>query len=340
MRVERGELKGVEAEELLKFYLGSRAERTLPTYQSAFRKVWAHASNVESSLFRWGEGEVIGLLIKLEKEQVGENMLKQALAVVNIVFECMGMASPSKGEMVSRIKRTCVKRCNERKQEKGVLRERVGATLEDMRKMVDALYKYPASRIDPARRRCLVLQLLLFFGMKRFSDISGVMKKDVRFLKDHSIQIYMRKSKTDQKHQGAYFFLSGEKYGNMCLPEVLRWYMEGFKMEDDDLLFPRLRGGKEGSVPIRHISVSYSTALKQLKDEVRLLGLSNITLHSGRIGAATCGAEAGVGREHLKACGGWKSGAVDSYIRLPKSGVTFSDKMLKGFVRAKDKARE
>ena len=321
----------MEAEELLQFYLGSRAEGTLPTYQSAFRRVWAHAGQVQTSLFRWGEGEVMGLLIKLDKEQVGENMLKQAMAVVSIVFECMGMVSPSKGEMVARIKRTCVKKCNERKQNRVVLREREGATVGDMRKTMDALYLHPASRVDPARRRCLVMQLLLFFGMRRFSDISGIRKKDISFLKDSSVQVFMRKSKTDQLGQGASFFLSGRKYGNMCLPEVLKWYMESFKLDEDNLMFPRLRGGKEGSVPIRHIAVSYSTALRQLREEVSRLDLGDMTLHSGRIGAASSGAAAGIGKEHLRACGGWKSGAIDSYIRLPKAGVLFSDKMLEDF---------
>ena len=172
---------------------------------------------------------------------------------------------------------------------------------------------------------------MLFFGMRQFSHISGIRKKDISFLKDSSVQVFMRKSKTDQLGQGASFFLSGKKYGNMCLPEVLKWYMESFKLEEDDLMFPRLRGGKEGSVPIRHIAVSYSTALRQLRDEVSRLDLGDMTLHSGRIGAASSGAAAGIGKEHLRACGGWKSGAIDSYIRLPKAGVLFSDKMLEDF---------
>ena len=112
--------------------------------------------------------------------------------------------------------------------------------------------------------------------------------------------------------------------------------MESFKLEEDDLMFPRLRGSKEGSVPIRHIAMSYSSPLRQLRDEVRQLDLGDMTLHSGRIGAASSGAAAGLGKEHLRACGGWKSGAIDSYIRLPKAGVLFSDKMLENFNTARE----
>ena len=45
---------------------------------------------------------------------------------------------------------------------------------------------------------------------------------------------------------------------------------------------------------------------------------------SARIGAATAGAEAGVSREFLQACGGWSSSAVDGYVRLKDSGVVFN----------------
>ena len=57
--------------------------------------------------------------------------------------------------------------------------------------------------------------------------------------------------------------------------------------------------------------------------EVKLLGLSRLTLHSARIGAAIRGAEAGLGRESIKTCGGWRSDAVDGYVRLKELGVAF-----------------
>ena len=48
----------------------------------------------------------------------------------------------------------------------------------------------------------------------------------------------------------------------------------------------------------------------------------------GRIGAATAGAQAGMTKEQLKACGGWKSDAVETYIRVKRPGIVFTDKML------------
>ena len=93
-------------------------------------------------------------------------------------------------------------------------------------------------------------------------------------------------------------------------------------------MFPRFRNGGKGVLPIKGISVSYKAAAEQLKAEVKRLGLGNISLHSGRIGAATAGARAGMAREQLKACGGWRSDAVDGYIRVKEAGIAFTDKML------------
>ena len=104
---------------------------------------------------------------------------------------------------------------------------------------------------------------------------------------------------------------------------------EEFGVGERGRLVPQVqeRGDKE-VVAIKDKSVSYGSARCQLVKEVKLLGLGKLTLHSARIGAATRGAEAGLSRESIRACGGWKSDAVDGYIRLKKPGVVFSDKML------------
>ena len=81
-------------------------------------------------------------------------------------------------------------------------------------------------------------------------------------------------------------------------------------------------------VVIKDTPVSYGTVRCQLVKEVKLLGLSKLTLHSARIGAAIRGAEAGLGRESIKTCGGWRSDAVDGYIRLKEPGVAFFYRML------------
>ena len=83
-------------EDLVDHYVGSRAKSTLSTYAAAYKKVVEHMLVSGRSLFRWGEGEVMGLMFQLGKEGAGENKLKQVLAVVALVFECMGKVSPTK----------------------------------------------------------------------------------------------------------------------------------------------------------------------------------------------------------------------------------------------------
>ena len=93
-------------------------------------------------------------------------------------------------------------------------------------------------------------------------------------------------------------------------------------------MFPRFRRQCEKVVPIKNRPVSYGTSLALMKKECQVLGLPRITLHAGRAGAATAADRAGVRRSVIKAGGGWKSDAVDSYIRVDKPGVIVSKKVL------------
>ena len=330
--MENGEIRGLAADALVEFYLGSRGDRTLPTYEAGFRRVWQHSLDIRCPVFRWGEGEAMGLLIKLEGQGIKENGFKQCMAVLNIIFECLGRESPSKSALVSRIKKTCIKKSNVKKNAEGKKKERGLAKISDIKKMLADLYKNPASEVEPARRRFLVQHLLLFFGMKRFSDIAELRVKDFMFKSDGSVEVFMRKSKTDTFCEGQSFFLSGKKIKKICLPEIIVWYFKSLGLKDEDVAFPRFRRSKgKEVVPIKHISVSYSTSNFQLKKEIKNLRLGKISLHSGRIGAATAAAEAGLSREFIKPCGGWKSDQVDVYIRPQRPGVVFNDCILSRF---------
>ena len=327
---------GVKVEDLVDHYLGSQASSTLGTYAAAYRRVVKHMSETGVSLFRWGEGEVMGLMFELGKEGAAENKLKQVLAVVALVFECMGRVSPTKSALVLQVKKTCLKRCLERKAAaaKPVVAKRVGCTLEDMRKMIKDIYVSRAFEADSCKQRFLVMQVLLFFGIKRYSDVAMLTINDVSFLKDGSVEVVVRKSKTDQLGRGAKFYLSGEKFGGVCIPDIIRWYVKGLGLKGGDFLFPKMQYKKGAVVAIKGLQVSYSAAAGQLKAEVKRLGLNNISLHSGRIGGATQGALAGISQQKIKAVGGWKSStSADLYTRLEKPGVEFSSTMMKRLER-------
>ena len=165
--------------------------------------------------------------------------------------------------------------------------------------------------------------------MKRFSDVAKLMVKDMSFMKDGLLEVLVRKSKTDQLGRGAKFYLSGEKVGGVCIPEIVKRYLKGLGLKGEDMMFPRMRYSKGSVVAIKGLSVLYSSAAGQLKAEVESLGLNNISLHSGRIGGATARAVAGLNQEKLKAVGGWSSNAsADLYMRMERPGIEFSAKML------------
>jgi hypothetical protein len=80
--------------------------------------------------------------------------------------------------------------------------------------------------------------------------------------------------------------------------------------------------------PVEGQAVSYFAARKQLVRERDLLGLGEVTWHSGRIGGATEASRKGVSRNVIMRGGGWRSLVVDSYIRIKDAGVQMGDALL------------
>ena len=326
MRVERGDLLGVTGDDLGEFYVGGRADSTFSTYSTAFRKVWEHSRAVGRSLFLWGEGEVSGLLVKAGRIGVSENMIKQMMAVISMVFEVMGKESPTKGQVVAQVKKCAIKM-------KAPIRKivRDHMRIEDIRRLIEELFQTPAELVPAEERRCLLLQVFLYFGMKRFSDVIDVRVKDVKYLHSGDLEVFVKSSKTDQEGRGSTFMMSGKRKGGICIPDMLSWYRKSLNLGDEDFLFPRLRGSKSGVVAVGSKVVAYSTALADLKQVTRKLGMPNLTLHSSRIGGATEGIAAGVGRDNIRVCGGWRSSAMDVYIKPTNAGIVFNDAVMDRF---------
>ena len=320
MRVERRELTGVNPKTLCQFVMDSRAEGTIKTYGAAFKKVWNFGEKIKKSVFLWGEGEVCSFLMHLVQAKGAENAMKQGLATVAMIFEAMGKPSPTKSVLVSQVKIAAVKKTG-----RGKLRPREVMSLRHLDILVKNLYKKPASLVRPADRRCLLMQVLLFLGMKRFSDIQNIRVQDLHFRADGAVEIKLGKTKTDQEARGSSFVVLGDEKRGFLVAELLTWYLNSLGLRGQDLVFASLRGSFQGEVkPVTEVAVSYGVALSDLQVVCKRLALPPLTLHSARIGAATAGARAGVSREFLQACGGWSSSAVDGYVRLKDSGVVFN----------------
>ena len=106
---------------------------------------------------------------------------------------------------------------------------------------------------------------------------------------------------------------------------MVQWYLQSLgDISEEAFIFPVFRKGK----PVEGQAISYFAARKQLIKERGLLGLGNVTWHSGRIGGATEASKKGVSRSIIMQGGGWRSSAVDSYIRVEDAGVKMGDALL------------
>ena len=84
--MDKGELSGVKVEDLVEHYVGSRAVSTLGMYAAAYKRVVKHMTETGVSLFRWGEGELMGMMFELGKEGAEENKLKQEAIIMHISY--------------------------------------------------------------------------------------------------------------------------------------------------------------------------------------------------------------------------------------------------------------
>ena len=324
--MKRGELAGISPELLAKLVLNGRAEGTIRSYGAALKRIWAFGSKICSPVFSWGEGELCSFLNELGGEGFQEGSIKQVLAVVNMVFEAMGKSSPTKAILVHHVKKAVLKGSMNTKKSRG----RALMSVRHLDILLKNLYKTPADRISPVERRCLMLQVVMFLGMKRFSDIKSLKVKDVEFKHGGAVEIELGKTKTDQVGRGSKFVIVGDSKRGLLASDVMRWYLHSFRLSSEDFLFPSFRNGKGKCVSlVKNKAVSYGSALSSLRDVCQKLGLPRLTLHSARIGACTAGAKAGVSRAYLQACGNWKSSAVDGYVRLEDPGLVFNRAIFK-----------
>ena len=323
-RVETGRVKGIGKNDFSSFYLEGRAEKTVKNYGGVFRFVWTHAQEIGRGVFEWDEGEVAGLMVKIAKEQKGENFMKKASAVVNMLFEAAGMEGPTKGEVLKLVKKAAVKKMNVLK-EKPL--ERKGTNLEDIEKMVEKIYLKMGDKAPMVKKQFLALQLILFTGLKRFSDVNGILVKDLKFEEDGSMSVWVKKSKTDQLSKGEVFVITGERMKNgASVPDIVKWYLKAVQLKETAYVFCQI-DQKGRCHPDRFIT--YAEARRTMMKEQVLLGLRKLSLHSGRIGGASEAAAAGVGRAAIMKAGGWKTSAVDTYIRPLGEGQEVSRRLVK-----------
>ena len=310
-----------EAREHAAFYLRGREASTIATYNTEYRRLVKFYKRSGRMVCMFEERDVVSYIIWRSKQGVSETQLKQVLAVISLLCEVCGFESPSKSPVVAKVKMGIIKEANEGKRKI----KRIGMTKKTLKTIMKACYRKEFKEVEPERRRFLLMKVFCYLGVKRFNDIQKVKRKNVVFDEDDRVKVWMERSKTDSKREGGEFVLTKGKICMVSVTELVRWY---FKSLGDILgeayIFPVFRRGK----PVWDQAVSYNSARIQLNKERELLCLGKVTWHSGRIGAATEASKKKISRNLIMRSGGWKSSAVDSYIRVEDAGVRVGDALL------------
>ena len=310
-----------EARELATFYLQGREASTIGVYGSEYKRLAEYCKDAGESIFELGEKEVMVYLISRSKSGVSEAQLKQALAVVTLIYEVCGFQSPSRSPLVVNVKKGIVKQVNKSKK----FVERIGMTKAKLMKIFYAYYDSDFAKVLLENRRFLIMKTICFLGAKRFNDIQKLRRRDVIVGEDGRVKIWLARSKTDPMGVGCHFVLTKSKMGSVSVTALVEWYLRSLgDMGEDGYIFPVFRKGKA----VEKQAVSYNMARKQLLKERVLLGLGQVSWHSGRIGGASEASKKGLSRSVIMRAGGWRSSAVDTYIRVNDAGVQMGDAVL------------
>ena len=141
------------------------------------------------------------------------------------------------------------------------------------------------------------------------------MGANTEIMKGGDVRVLQRKSKTDQEGVGVEWHIPAGRQGVVGPAELIQWYWRNVGKPRSGFMFGSFRSVKgevrvNGSRPI-----GYDTVRKQFKAMCMELGLPELDIHSCRIGGASEASRLGAPSEVVKRTGGWKSAAVDGYIR-------------------------
>jgi hypothetical protein len=120
-----------EARELAVFYPRGREASTIGVYEGEYRRLAEYCKDAGESMFELGEKKVMACLISRSKSGVSEAQLKQALAVVVLIYGVCGFQAPSRSSLGVDVKKGIMRQVNKSKK----FVERVGVTKSKLMKI-------------------------------------------------------------------------------------------------------------------------------------------------------------------------------------------------------------
>ena len=142
-----------------------------------------------------------------------------------------------------------------------------------------------------------------FYGLLRFSEVSNLTFSDITWT-SLGLDIFIAKSKTDQSGKGNWVSIASQPNSPSCPVRFTRKYLSLLPF-DSGFIMPSIKQ----SVPDATSPLSYSTALRDLRNVLRLIGQDpqGFGEHSSRRGGTTAAAAKGATLTELMLQGRWKS---------------------------------
>ena len=89
------------------------------------------------------------------------------------------------------------------------------------------------------------MKVFCFLGMRRFSDINKVKRKNVEIRDDGRVKICVEKSKTDSRREGFSFMLTKRRIRGVKVTRLVQWFLDSLgDVPDEGFIFPVFKRGK------------------------------------------------------------------------------------------------
>lgn len=190
--------------------------------------------------------------------------------------------------------------------------------VEDLRLIVQHLPRDEPGELTIQSLRDRAILLVGWAGALRRSEIVSLAVDDLEFISGRGVNVYIRRSKTDQEGGG---LVKGIPYGahpETCPVTSLRTWMKRAGIQSGPVFRRFYRGGSIGK---KALTPQYVSVI--LKEHAERVGLSteNLSAHSLRSGFITQAIRAGKSERRVKEHSGHKS--WDTFNGYVKHAATF-----------------
>lgn len=323
------------AEHMLTDAAMARAPSTLKQYANPWRQYVAWVKETLPFLRNiYGvPGNLVALYltrVRLQAQErgVGPAAVNTASAAIACFHHLAGQPSPTDHPACALVRETAARTLLATK----LLREPID--VGDMRSLLAVFTHDGASLLD--RMHCTVAYVM-FLGLLRYDDASKILvHQDLFLLLEDRAELFIYKSKTDQRMDGFWVTLAAVPGSVACPVHLLRRLLQQGEyvtcaaagLDVGPLLRPVVQAGGRHrlaqvtaplSSPIQPLgSQRLRTRLQQMCDQVGLA--KHVGTHSLRIGGASAAAELHVSDQLIQAAGRWRSVHVQQHYMRESLG--------------------